>query len=174
VNSTSTTASLSSTFYQALDKVFVECHSILGKEKSLSRRLVMETVSLPSVLGDTRQRNYLCRVSTSLHSTKGLPAGPFVSFFAECSSSLPSARAIALGKEALLVPRCCFSAECYGPNTRQSTFLPSVTLGKLTSIHLFNLFLLFHPNKQKISHIHHIYHIIITDITYTSHISQTP
>jgi hypothetical protein len=123
----------------------------------------------------------LCRVSTSLYSTKGLPAGTFVSFFAECSwrhsaklDSLPSARAIALGKEALSVPRCCFSAECYDPDTQQSTSLPSVTLDKVTSIHLFNLFLLFHPNKQKISHIHHKYHIIITDITYTSHISQTP
>jgi hypothetical protein len=26
----------------------------------------------------------LCRVSTSPHSAKGLPVGPFVSFFAEC------------------------------------------------------------------------------------------
>jgi hypothetical protein len=99
-------------------------------------------------------------VSTNLHSVKGLPAGPFVSFFAECSwrhsaklASLPSARATTLGKEALSVLRCCFSAECYGLDTWQSTSLPSVTLGKVTSIHLFNLFLLFHPNKQNISHI---------------------
>jgi hypothetical protein len=143
-----------------LDKeiTFVECHLIHSAKR------------LP-----------LCRVSTSLHSAKGPPAGPFVKFFAECSrrhsaklASLPSARAIALGKEALPVPRCCFSVECSGPDNRQSTYLSSVTLGKVTSIHLFNLFLLFHPNKQKISHIHHRYHIIITDITYTSHISQTP
>jgi hypothetical protein len=53
-NSTSATASLPSTFYQELGKVFAECHSILGKEKSPSRRLVTETAPLPSVLGDTR------------------------------------------------------------------------------------------------------------------------
>jgi hypothetical protein len=123
----------------------------------------------------------LCRVSTSLHSAKGLPAWPFVSFFVECSRrhstklvSLPSVRATTLGKEALPVPKCFFSTECYGPDTRQRGPLPSVTLGKVTSIHLFYLFFLLHPNKQKISHIHHRYHIIFTDITYTSHISQRP
>jgi hypothetical protein len=123
-----------------LDKeiTFAECH------------LIHSTKRLP-----------LCRVSTSLHSTKGLPAGPFVSFFTGCSwrhstklASLVSARATTLGKEALSVLRCCFFAECYGLDTWQSTSLPSVTLGKVTSIHLFNLFLLFNPNKQKILHIH--------------------
>jgi hypothetical protein len=96
----------------------------------------------------------LCRVSTSLHSTKSPPVGPFVSFFAECSrrhstklSSLLNARATALGKEALPVPKFSFSTECYSLDTQQSTSLLSVTLGKVTSIHLFNLFLLFHPNK---------------------------
>jgi hypothetical protein len=112
----------------------------------------------------------LCRVSNSPHSAKGLPARPFVSHFIECSwrhsvklASLPSASATTLGKEALPVPRCCFFAECYDLGTPQSDqYTP------------FNLFLLFHPHKQKISHIYHRYHIIITDITYTSHISQTP
>jgi hypothetical protein len=45
-NSTSATASLPSTFYQALDKDFAECHSVLGKEKSLSWSLVTETTPL--------------------------------------------------------------------------------------------------------------------------------
>jgi hypothetical protein len=36
--------------------------------------------------------------------------------------------------------------------------LPSVALGKVTSMHLFYLFFVFHPHKQKISHIY------ITDI----------
>jgi hypothetical protein len=62
-NSTSATTFLPSTFYRALDEDFVECQSVLGKEKWSSQRLVTETVPLPSVLGDTRQRNYLCRVS---------------------------------------------------------------------------------------------------------------
>jgi hypothetical protein len=30
------------------------CHSVLGKEKPLSRRLVTETAPLTSILGDTR------------------------------------------------------------------------------------------------------------------------
>jgi hypothetical protein len=148
---------------------------------------VTETTSLPCVLGDTRQRSYLCRVSpntlgkevtlcrvsASQHSTKNPSAGPFVRFFAECSiwhsakhASLPSARATTLGKEPIPVPRSWVFAECYGPDTRQSPSLPSVTLGKVTSTHLFICFL-FHPNKQKIHHrYHHIYHI------YTSQISS--
>jgi hypothetical protein len=84
----------------------------------------------------------------------------------QSGASLPSARATTLGKEAIPVPRYCFSAECYDPDTRQSTSLPSVTLDKVTSIHLFYLFFLFHPNKQKIPHIHYKYHI------YTSQISH--
>jgi hypothetical protein len=100
-------------------------------------------ISLSSVrLTSTQQRDHL--------------SSPFVSSFAECTkrhsaklASLPSVKAITLGKEALPVSRCAFFAEC---NTRQS--------GQNTS---FYLFLLFHPNKQK------IYHIIIT---YTSQISH--
>jgi hypothetical protein len=53
--------------------------------------------------------------------------GPFVSFFAECAS-LPSARAITLGKETLPVSRCAIFAERYDLGTRQSTYLPSVTV----------------------------------------------
>jgi hypothetical protein len=146
-------------FYRALDKDFAERHSVLGKEKPLSRRLVTKTAPLSSVLGDTRQRCHqraplsvslssalegtrqsllLCQVSSSLHSAKAPPAGPFVSFFAECArrhlaklASLPSVRVTALGKEALPVPRCSFFAEYYSPDTRQrsSLPLPSVTLG---------------------------------------------
>jgi hypothetical protein len=117
----------------------------------------------------------LCRVSTDLHSTKDPPAGPFVRFFAECSvwhsakrASLPSARATALGREAIPMPRYCFSAECYDPDTRQCTSLSSVTLGKVTSIRL--LFVFSIPSKQTkdttyTSHISHIYiTYIITDI----------
>jgi hypothetical protein len=64
--------------------------------------------------------------------------------------------ATALGKEALPMPRCAFCAECYDLDTRQSTFLPSVALGKeVTSIPLF--FYSIQTNKR--------YHLIITDIT---------
>jgi hypothetical protein len=84
--------------------------------------------SIPStVLGETRQRD---RQRTSL------------------SVPLPSAKATALSKEVLPVPRCAFFAECYGLDTRQSDqYTP------------FYLFLSFHPNKTKISHNHHRYHI---------------
>jgi hypothetical protein len=53
-----------------------------------------------------------------LHSAKGPPAGPFVSFFAKCArrhsaklASLLSGKVTALDKEALQVPRCSFYAE---------------------------------------------------------------
>jgi hypothetical protein len=179
-NNTSTTTSLPSTFCRALGKVFAECHSVLGKEKPPSRRLISETAPLSSVLGDTRQRDYLFAECPPAYTRqRGHQRGPL-------SVSLPSA----LGgtQQSLLlcrVPwsqhsakklyRCpSFSVECYDTDTRQRTSLLSVTLGKVTSTYIFNLFFLFHPNKQKISHIHHRYHIIIIDITYTLHISQTP
>jgi hypothetical protein len=99
--------------------------------------------------------------------------GPPVRYFVEClvwhlakRGSLTSVRATTLGKEPIPVPRSWFFAECYTPDTRQNTSLPSVTLDKVTSIHFFYLFFIFHPNKQKTSHIHHIYHI------YTSQISS--
>jgi hypothetical protein len=85
--------------------------------------------------------------------------GPHVRYFAECfvwhsakRASLPSARAITLSKEPIPVPRSWFFAECYGSDTRQRGALPSVTLGKVTSTHLFYSFSLFHPNKQNIFH----------------------
>jgi hypothetical protein len=84
-NSTSTMTSLSSIFYRTLDKDFVECQSVLGKEKHPSLCQVTETAHLPSVLGDTRQRSYLCRVSLN---TLGKEV-----------TSLPSVYQPALGKE---------------------------------------------------------------------------
>jgi hypothetical protein len=108
----------------------------------------------------------LCRVSTTCTRQRSRQMGPHVRYFAEClvwhsakRASLPSARAITLGKEPIPVPRSWFFAECYGPDTRQSTTLPSVTLGKVTSTYLFYLFSLFHP-KKRYSQISHIY---ITD-----------
>jgi hypothetical protein len=84
---------------------------------------------------------------------------PFASSFVECIrthsanvASLPYVSATSLGKKPLLVHRCAFFAECYVHDTRQSDHNTT-----------FYLFLLFHPNKQK------IYHIIII---YTSHISH--
>jgi hypothetical protein len=53
-NCTSATASLPSTFCRALGKDFAECHLVLGKLKSPSRRQVTVTEPLPSVGLDTR------------------------------------------------------------------------------------------------------------------------
>jgi hypothetical protein len=147
---------------------------------------VTETASMPSVLADTRKRSYLCqvspntlgtevtlcRVSACQHSAKNPSVGPFVRFFVECfiwhsakRASLPSARATTLGKEPISVPRSWFFAEWYGPDTRQSPSLPSVTLDKVTSTHLFICFSYSIQTKKDISQISsHISHIYITDI----------
>jgi hypothetical protein len=57
-NCTSVTTSLPSTFYRALGKVFAECHSVLDKEKSPSRRHVSTTEPLPSVTKKTLSNFY--------------------------------------------------------------------------------------------------------------------
>jgi hypothetical protein len=126
------------------------------------------------------KRLLLCRVSASLDSAKGTIAGPFVSFFTECArrhlaklASLPSVRVTTLGKEALPVSRCSLSTECYDPDTQERGSLPSVTLGKVTSIHIFIcLCYSIQTNKDitytsQISHNHHRYHIYITYLTNT-------
>jgi hypothetical protein len=178
-NSTSAKPSLPSTFFRALGTDFNECQVVLGKEKPSSRRLGDgDGVFAECIRRHSAKKVPLCRVSADQHSTKDPSAGPFVSFFVECSLwhsaklvSLPSARATTLGKEAISVPRYWYFAECYDPDTRQRPSLPSVTLGKVTSIHLFICFLYSIQTNRR-------YHInitnIITDITYTSHITQRP
>jgi hypothetical protein len=146
MNSTSTKASLPSTFYRALDKDFAECQSVLGKEKRPSRRQVTETATLPSVLGDTRQRSYLfvecLRTCTQQRIHQRVPLSGSLSS-ALCGTwqsvplcrvpgpqhsakklyrcpgiaSLSSAMALTLGTEAL--DKAC-SAECQTGGTRQS------------------------------------------------------
>jgi hypothetical protein len=109
VNCTSITASLPSTFYPALGKDFAEYHKVLGKEKPLSRRLVMETAPLPSVIGGTRQRGKLfAECLPTQHSAASPPVVPFVSFFAECSRRHSA--------------KLASFAECQGHNTRQRSF----------------------------------------------------
>jgi hypothetical protein len=71
-NCTSATASLPSTFCRA----FAECHLVLGKEKSPSRRQVTVTDPLPSVFFGTRQRGQFCRVSAIMALGKDRSSGP--------------------------------------------------------------------------------------------------
>jgi hypothetical protein len=97
---------------------FAECQSVLSKEKRSSRRRVTETTPLLSVLGDTRQRSYLCRVSprtlgkvvtslssvSSLHLATGPPAEPDIRFFAECQGHSTRQRSF-IGAQVLLLCR---------------------------------------------------------------------
>jgi hypothetical protein len=107
-NSTWATTSLPRIFYRALSKDFVEWQTVLGKEKRLSRRRVTEMAPLPSVLGDTRQRNYL---------------------FAECLQPALGNRSTSGARRQVLcrvlleaLSKACFFAECHGHNTQQRSF----------------------------------------------------
>jgi hypothetical protein len=113
----------------------------------------------------------LCRVSTASTRQRIRQLVPL-------SASLPSA----LRGTRQSVPLCRVSGpphsakklyRCPGIGTLPGAM--TLTLGKVTSIHIFYLFFIFHPNKQKISHIHHKYHhkyhIYIT--YHTNTINQT-
>jgi hypothetical protein len=171
--------------------LFAKC--LLYRHSANKHPVGPSPVTLLRVLDTTWQRLPLCWVPAQLALGKGSTMSLFVSCFAEWTrrhsakvASLPSVKATILGKETLPVPGCAFFAECYSLDTRQSTYLPSVTIGKVTRIPLFYLFLLFHPNKQNICHIiitytsqishnHHRYHIYITYLTKTinyHHIKQ--
>jgi hypothetical protein len=165
-HSVSVKPSLLSTFSRALGEVFAECQEVLDKEKQPSRRRVTETASLPSVLDNTRQRSYLCRVSVGQHSAKNPPAGPPCQVF--CRVLLYGTQQSVLLCQ---VSEPLHSAKnlyrCPGLGSLPSAMVWA--LGKETSTHLFYLFFLFYPNKQKIFHRYHIYTSqIITDI-YSQH-----
>jgi hypothetical protein len=109
-NSASAKPSLSSVFSRAL-----------GKEKRPLRRRVTETAALPSVPSDTRQRSYLCRVSSRQHSAKN-PSLPSATWDTRQRArqrgspcqALCRVFCAALGKADLF-------AECQRHNTRQRT-----------------------------------------------------
>jgi hypothetical protein len=110
---------LSSIFSWALGTDFVECQRVLGKEKRPSwRRGDGDGAFAKCLLIHSTKKLPLCRVSADHHSAKNPSAGPFVRFFVECSvwhsakrASLPSARALTLGKEVIPMPRSCFFAD---------------------------------------------------------------
>jgi hypothetical protein len=159
--------------FWALGIDFVECQAVLGKEKPSSRRQSDGDGAFAECIRRHSAKRYLlCRVSADYHSANDPSVGPFVSFFVECSLwhsakrvSLPSVRSTTLDKEAIPVLRYWYFVECYDPDTRQSTSWSSVTLGKVTSTHLFYLFFLFYPKKQKIHHRYHIYTSQISSLT---------
>jgi hypothetical protein len=109
--------------------------------------------------GDGWRRRWLCRVSPN---TLGKEV-----------TSLPSVCRLELGKGTTSGSLCQVLCRVSGPQHSAKKLyrcpgiasLPSamsLTLGKVTSIHLFYLFFLFHLIKQKI---HHIYHHIYTQIS---------
>jgi hypothetical protein len=179
--------SLSSTFYRALGKVFVEYQWTLSKEKSPSRRLVTvtEPLSMSTILTlgkdhpfakrirwHSAKSFHIYRVSARLALGKEIAIGPLCQFFVNCNrrhsakvASLPSVKVIALIKEALPVPRCAFFAL-----TRTLSKVLLCRVLHSTKWPVYPFFICFcysiQTNKR--------YHIIITDITYTSHISQRP
>jgi hypothetical protein len=176
---------------KTLDKLFAECRT---RQKRLGTQCIDKTFFAEYFFSSTWQRLCRVPGSTRQRKAAVTARGDGDDVFAECprwhsakelplpsvwrpalgkesvsgvpmSGSLPNARATSLGKESIPVPRSWFFVECYGPDTLQSISLPSVTLGKVTSTHLFYLFFLFHSNKQKIFHRYHIYTSqIITDI----------
>lgn len=87
-------------FCRALDKVFCECHLVLGKEKSPSQHYVMVTEPLPSDLSDTRQTSPLRQVPASLTLDKEGSSGPF------CESLCRVPVVLSLGKEGSSGPFC--------------------------------------------------------------------
>jgi hypothetical protein len=139
-------------------------------------------VPVSRALVGTRQRRLLCRVSSGLALGKESSSGPLCQSLCRVRwaaldkgsllASLPSALTTALGKEGFTGSQVSFFTECHGHSTRQRYSLLSVTLGKVTRKSLFYLFLLFHPNKQKIYIIHITLYII--HITESTHLSSTP
>jgi hypothetical protein len=124
---------------------------------------------LPSVFPEALDKESIFAECHLGHSAKDPPGRVLM------SGSLPSATCSTRQSVPLCrVPQTLHSAKnlyrCPGLGS-----LPSVrvlTLGKVTRKSLFYLFLLFHPNKQKIYIIHITLYII--RITESTHLSSTP
>jgi hypothetical protein len=161
-------------------KRFAECQGALGKEKRPLRRRgdgdgffaecqgrhSANELTLPSACPVALGKDSTFAKCPLGHSAKSPPgrvpmSGSLPSALCGTRQSVPLCRvpATTLGKVPKPVPRSLLFAECYGPDARQSTSLPSVTLDKVTRIYIFICFLYsIHTNKR--------YHI------YTSHISS--
>jgi hypothetical protein len=109
-------------------KRFAECQGALGKEKQPLRRRVTETVSLPSVPGDTRQRSYLCRVSARQHLAKNqsLPSATWDTRQRTCQGGSPCQVLCRVLCTAL--SKVCLFAECQRHYTRQRTYTSAQVL----------------------------------------------
>jgi hypothetical protein len=90
---------LMSTFYRVLGKSFVECHSVLGKEKSSSRREGDGDGAYAKCHEILDKDSLFAECLLYWHSAKKLPMGLYASSFAECimchsakTSSLSSTR----------------------------------------------------------------------------------
>jgi hypothetical protein len=147
-------------------KGFAECQRALGQRKAAvtamgdgdgvfaecPRRHSAKEFTLPSV----------CLTSLNKESARRVPPSDTLS-----SAWYGTRQSVVLCR----VPEPLHSAKnlyrCPGLGSSPSAMV--LTLGKVTSRHLFYLFSLFHPNKQKIFHRYHIYTSqIIIDI-YSQH-----
>jgi hypothetical protein len=149
---------LSVTLTLGKGSLFAEC--LLYRHSTKKHLVGPFPVPLPRVLGGTRQRLPLCRVPARLALGIGSTGG------ALCQFLLPSGLG---GTQQMVllcrVPRPQHLAKklYWFPGVPCLSSAMALTLGKVTRIPLFYLFLLFHPNIQK------IYHIIITYTSYISH-----
>jgi hypothetical protein len=122
-------------FLGHLAKWFAECQRALGKEKqALRQRGDGDGVFAECPRRHSAKKLPLPSVSLTALGKESARGGPHVMYFAEClvwhsakRASLPSAIDITLGKEPIPVPRSWFFAECYDPDTRQSTYAECYT-----------------------------------------------
>ena len=116
--------------------IFAECQGALGKEKRPLRRRLTETADLPSVNGDTRQRRYLCRVSSWSHSAKppSLPSAVWDTRQRARQGGSPcQVLCRVLG---MALSKACFFAECQNHYTRQRTYIGAQVLVLCRVLHL--------------------------------------
>jgi hypothetical protein len=154
---------LPSPFFEHSAQTLPSARQYSAKKSRRHGARVTETASLPSVFGDTRQKRYFFAeclpTSTRQRIHQWVPLSASLSSALCCTQQSVSLCRVPGPRHSAkkLVPRYWYFAECYDPDTRQSTSLPSVTLGKVSNTHLFYLFFLFYPNKHKIHHRYHIY-----------------
>jgi hypothetical protein len=121
-------------------KDFAECHSVLDKEKSPSRRQVMATEPVPSAQRVTHGKGPLyAECLLYWHSAKKLPVGPFTSSVAKRirwnstkATFFPSVQLNSTRQRDH--PRACFVSSFAECTRRHSTKLASLPSAKATTL----------------------------------------
>jgi hypothetical protein len=100
----------------------------LGKEKQPLRRRVMETTSLSSAPGGTRQKSYLCRVSARQHSAKNPPLSSATWDTRQRTRQRGSPCQVLCRVHGMTLGKACFFAKCQIHYTRQRTYVGAQVL----------------------------------------------